>query len=88
MVFCATLQSICFHGHLLCVICHIIAMCVDMDRIALKKLHITIKYAFCLAVYFLFYLFIQYFKRVAHLAVQLFYLAALCANIFTYIQTL
>ena len=34
------------------------------------------------------YLFIQYFKRVAHLAVQLFYLAALPASIFTYIQTL
>ena len=37
---------------------------------------------------FLFYLFKQYFKMVVHLAVQLFYLAALCANIFTYIQTL
>ena len=35
-----------------------------------------------LTVYLFFYLFIQYFKRVAHLAVQLFYLAALCANIF------
>ena len=32
------------------------------------------------------FLFIQYFKRVAHLAVQLFYLAVLCANIFTYIR--
>ena len=40
------------------------------------------------SVYIFIYLFIQYFKRVAHLAVQLFYLAALCANIFTYIQTL
>ena len=40
------------------------------------------------SVFILFYLFIQYFKRVAHLAVQLFYLAALSANIFTYIQTL
>ena len=36
-------------------------------------------------IYIYFILFIQCFKRVAHLAVQLFYLAALCANIFTYI---
>ena len=34
----------------MCVICHTIAICVDLNRIVVKTLHITIRYTFYLAV--------------------------------------